>query len=124
VVLVAVAVIWGCARAWRIRLHLDDHGVTVRNYFRTSRFGWPEVGRITDGSVYAAAAGNAWAVRIVLRNGKWVTAAGTTGAKDSKPMMAAIRQAAENHGIPVDMDLPNLLGQAPDYRSRPRSGSG
>jgi hypothetical protein len=31
VVLVAVAVIWGCARAWRIRLHLNEADVTVRN---------------------------------------------------------------------------------------------
>jgi hypothetical protein len=63
-------------------------------------------------------------MRIVLRDGRTVTAAGTAGAKGSKPKMAAIRQAAENRGIPVDLALPNLLEQVPDYRSRPKSGSG
>ena len=33
---VAVAVICGWVRAWRMGLRLDSQGVTVRNYFRTT----------------------------------------------------------------------------------------
>jgi hypothetical protein len=34
---VAVALIWGCSRSWRMGLYMDHKGVTVRNYFRTYR---------------------------------------------------------------------------------------
>src|SRR6266576_6494087 len=51
-VIVAAALIWGCFRGWRIGLGVDEDGVTVRNFFRTHRFGWPEVSCFADGSAF------------------------------------------------------------------------
>jgi hypothetical protein len=111
-VLVAVAVTWSCSRAWRIGLYTDDRGVTVGNYFRTHRFGWAEVCRFENGTIYEAEGGSIWGVRVVLRDGRAVTATGTAGAMGSKAKMTAIRQAAKNHGIPVDVapvDLTRII---------------
>lgn len=68
-VIAAAVSIWGCARAWRIGLRLGDDGLTVRNYRRTYRIGWPEVGCFADGSVNGGNAGRLWALCIVLRGG-------------------------------------------------------
>lgn len=40
---VTAASIWGCSGAWRLRLRMDDTGITVCNYFRTCRLAWHEV---------------------------------------------------------------------------------
>src|SRR5271156_1099815 len=47
-ILATIAVIVGCFRGWRMGLLIDQHGVTVRNYFRSYRFGWSEVKCFTD----------------------------------------------------------------------------
>jgi hypothetical protein len=72
------AVIWGCSRAWRMGLRLGDDGVTVRNYRHTYRISWPEVLCFADGSVKRGEAGRVWALDIVLRDGRVVTASGTS----------------------------------------------
>jgi hypothetical protein len=53
----AAVSIWGCWRGWRMGLRLDDHGVTVRNFFHSHQFGWHEVSRFADGSVHGGEAG-------------------------------------------------------------------
>jgi hypothetical protein len=105
-VIVVAAVIWGCFRSWRMELRMDNRGVTVRNYFRTYRIGWPEVSCFTDGAVYAGAAGRQWALSVVRRNGRVVTACCTScGTWRSGPprdeTLTAIWQGAERHGIPA-----------------------
>ncbi len=104
-VIAAAVSIWGCARAWRIRLRLGDDGVTVRNYRRTYRIGWPEVRCFADGSVNGGNAGRLWALGIVLRDGRMVTASGTaSGKRDARPeTLAVIRQAAERHAMPAEL---------------------
>jgi Bacterial PH domain len=88
-VLLAVAEIWGCWRAWTVRLGLDANGLTVRNCFRTYRFRWTAVHRFTNGSVYMGDQ-SPWALRVVLRDGRKVTAAGTARATDSNAKITAI----------------------------------
>jgi hypothetical protein len=100
-----VASIWGCSRGWRIRLRLGDGGVTVRNFPRTYRISWHEVVCFADGSVTRGEAGRVWALDVVLRDGRVVTASGTSGGKrDARPeTLAAIRQAAERYAIPAKL---------------------
>ena len=70
----AIALIGGCFRGWRIGLRIDQSGMTVRNYFRTYRIGWPEVSLFADGSALGLFAGGqspggdfgwGWALRVV-----------------------------------------------------------
>ena len=103
---VAAAVsVWGCTRGWRIGLRLGDDGVTVRNYFRTYRISWPEVRCFADGSVSGGESGRLWALDVVLRDGRTVTASGTArSAQDARPQtLAAIRQAAARYGIQAEL---------------------
>jgi hypothetical protein len=54
-------------------LSMDNHGVTIRNYFRTYRAGWGEVSRFVDGAVNPGG-GRPWAVPLAsLQNptGRW-----------------------------------------------------
>jgi Protein of unknown function (DUF2510) len=103
---IAVALsIWGCSRGWRIRLRLGDDGVTVRNYRHTYRIGWPEVRCFADGSVNGGSDGRLWALGIVLRDGRVVTASATArGKRDARPAtLTAIRQAAERYTVPAEL---------------------
>jgi len=105
-VIAAAVSIWGCSRAWRIGLRLNGNGgLTVRNYRHTYRIGWPEVRCFTDGSVNGGNAGRLWALSIVLRDGRVVTAYGTArGKRDARPeTLTAIRQAAERYAIPAEL---------------------
>jgi hypothetical protein len=104
-VIAGAASIWGCSRGWRMGLRLGDDGVTVRNYRHTYRISWPEVLCFADGSVNGGEAGRLWALDIVLRDGRVVTASGTSaGKRDARPeRLAAIRQAAERYAIPAEL---------------------
>jgi hypothetical protein len=100
----AAVAIWGCYRAWRMGLQLDDHGVTVRNFFRTHRISWAEVRCFADGSVYAEAGSYNWALAVVLHDGRVVTAKGTARNKDPRPeTLTAVQQAAERYAIPATL---------------------
>lgn len=101
-VIVTVALIWGCLRGWRIGLHIDDNGVTIRNFFRTHRFAWPEVSHFADGSAFGGESKSWWALSVVLRDGSVVIARGTTRSGPPNPKtLAAIGQAAERYQIPA-----------------------
>jgi hypothetical protein len=104
-VVAAALSIWGCSRGWRIGLRLGDDGVTVRNFLRTYRIGWPEVRCFADGSVSRGESGRVWALSIVLRDGRVVTASATSGGKrDARPeTLAVIWQAAERYAIPAEL---------------------
>jgi hypothetical protein len=82
---------------------MDDHGVTVRNYFRTYRINWAEVSRFADGAGLIPAEGKApWALAIVL-HGVWKINASCTAwdTGPSQKMLTEIRDAADAHGIPA-----------------------
>jgi Protein of unknown function (DUF2510) len=104
-VIAAAVSIWGCSRGWRIGLRLGDDGLTVRNLRHSYRIGWPEVRCFADGSVNSGNAGRLWALGIVLRDGRVVTASGTArGKRDARPeTLTAIRQAAERHAVPAEL---------------------
>jgi hypothetical protein len=106
---VIVAVIWGWARAWRMGLHLHSQGATVRNYFRTYRFGWAEVTSFVDGSAIKK---DYWALSLLAADGRAATASGTASLFKARPeTLTAIRQAAECHGIGA-----RLTGLPGDWR--------
>jgi Bacterial PH domain len=99
----------GCYRAWRMAPQFDDQGVTVRNLFCTLRIGWPQVSRFADGSSWAGGgSGSLWALVVVRRDGRAVTATATRGSSlrtegiASPKIVTAIRQAAERYGVSTD----------------------
>jgi hypothetical protein len=112
--------------------------VTIRNYFRTHRIGWPEVSFFRDGSAIGIFGGGSpggdfgsgWALRVVLRDkhatadggpgrspggdnaGRAVTARGTVGGLHARPeTLRAIKQAAKAYGMPTELTgVPNQRG--------------
>ncbi len=112
VILVAAGVVWGCSRGWRMSLRMDRHGVTIRNYFRTYRAGWAEVSSFGDGAVNAGASGRKWALSVILRDGRSITACGTwRDARTRDETLKAIHQGARRYGIPANvMGVPNGRG--------------
>jgi len=103
--LVTIATVAGCFRSWRMGVMMDQHDVTIRNYFRTYRFGWPEVDCLADGSAYAGADGWKWALSLMLRDGRTITATGTmaSGTRRIPQMLTVIRQDAECYAIPAEL---------------------
>ena len=104
---VAPAAIWLLYRGWRMGARFDKHGVTVRRFLRTNRFGWPEVSYFEDGYQIKNRAGLFWALNAVLRDGQTVTVVTAeqtlTGRSASPRLLAAIRQAAVRHQIPAEL---------------------
>ncbi len=99
-VILAAVLIWGCVRGWRIGLRVDQDGVTVRNFFRIYQFSLAEVSCFTDGSALGGESQQWWALCVVLRDGRTVTARGTTRSGTPSPKtLAAIGEAAERYGI-------------------------
>ncbi len=101
--IVAIALIWGCSRSWRMGLSMDDKGVTVRNYFRTYRVGWHEVKSLADGSVFPSTRLNderLWAASVLMHSGRAVTATGTVRLGRARPeALTAINRTAAFYGI-------------------------
>jgi Bacterial PH domain len=121
---VMIALVWVCARAWRMQVRIDEYGVTARNFFRTYRIGWPEIRRFEDGSRWAGQAGHIWALRIVRREGRAVISTmaslgGWRAARRRAMLVAAVRQAAAGYGIPAE-----LTGNLPRRESRPTGSLG
>ena len=113
--LVTIATVVGCFRGWRMALVMDQHGATIRNYFRTYRFGWPEVNCLADGSAYGGAGGWQWALGLMLHDGRTITATGTmaSGPRRIPEMLTVIRQGAERYAVPAE-----LTGEAARRGSR------
>ncbi len=110
--------IWGCARGWRMGVRLDDHGVTVRNFLRIHRFGWAEVRRFEDGLIHETRGEGGsfyfWALKVVLHDGRVVTAKGTARKKGARPQtLAAITQAAARYSVPAALTGIAMKGGSP-----------
>jgi len=97
------------AGAWPTRLRLDDQGITYRNFLRTHQIGWDQVRWLRDG-----ANGRNWVLCIVLHNGREIPAGATERDGPRPETLAAIRQAAARHAVPV------VLTGTPARRGRPR----
>jgi hypothetical protein len=112
--------IWGCCRAWRMGLRLDDYGVTIRNFFRIYQFSWAEVRCFADGWVHEASEGRGadfWALDVVLHDGRVVTARCTMSKKARPKTLTAIQQAAARYAIPA-----TLTGKVTKQGSQERPG--
>jgi hypothetical protein len=93
-------------------LQMDDHGVTVRNLFRTRRIDWHKVsGFGSDPDMEGISTLN-----VRLHDGRTVTATATLKAPPG--MLAAIRQEAERRGMPTDPANPPSVN--PRRRPRPK----
>lgn len=66
----ALILVWGCLRALRLGVLIDDRGVVVRNFFRTYRLTWSQVTGFADGSArnYGddGSALGYWALNVVI----------------------------------------------------------
>jgi hypothetical protein len=99
-ILVAAVLIVCRLRSWR----MDNHGVTIRNYFRTYRAGWDEVSRFADGAVNTGADGRRWALRVILQDGRAITACGTWRYRPARnETLSAVQQGAGRYGVPADV---------------------
>jgi len=97
--IVAVALIWSLYRAWHVGVRFDGHGVMVWNYFRTHQARWAEVSSFADGSTN----GRNWALAVMLRDGRGVTATATVGRPGRPEILTALRQAAAAHQVPAKL---------------------
>ena len=103
-VILAAVLTCGCLRGWRIGLCIDQDGVTVRNFFWTHRFALAEVGCFTDGLSRGGEAKYWWALSVVPRDGRTVTAKGPTRwGPPSQMTLTAIRKAADRYQIPAEL---------------------
>lgn len=84
-------------------LRTDDAGVLMRNFHfgRARRIAWSEVSHFADGCYTKEGATN-WMLIIALRNGKQVPVLCSVLAPTDQ-VMAAVREAAQPHGIPADL---------------------
>jgi hypothetical protein len=95
-------------RICRMRARFGDQGVMIGAFFRTSRLSWPEVSEFTDGVAHVGEE-SLWALKIVLRDGRTVTAGATTRASRRKgkdplgEVLATIEQVAARYEIPAQL---------------------
>ena len=68
-------------RFWRMGVRFDNHGVRIRGFLKTARFGWPEVSRFADGRTTVGVGGEKfsdfWALVVVLHDGRAITVKAT-----------------------------------------------
>jgi hypothetical protein len=108
----ATVLAWIGIRAARMGIRFDARGVTVRNFWRTRRLSWRQVRHLADGEI-----GGEWALRVVGRDGRAVTASGTRSqvtreTQTVKPeTLAAIGEVAERYGVSLE-----LTGRPPSFR--------
>jgi hypothetical protein len=83
-------------------LRADDAGVVVRNFYgRTRRIVWTEISHFADGG-YTKEGVTGWQLFIVLRTGKRIRVTSSVLAPADE-VVAAVRKAAQPHGIPAEL---------------------
>jgi len=115
-VITTAAWLWMWSRVWLTALQISEDGVVVRNFLHTYRISWPEVRCFADGSISGEKSGRLWALRIVLHDGRVVTAEGTARRKqtDASPeTLVAVRQAAERHAVAAELTGVAVLNPGP-----------
>jgi hypothetical protein len=89
-------------KAQGLFLRADDAGLLMRNFYgRTHRIAWTEISHFADGS-YTNQDITSWELLIILRTGKRVRVASSRAASAGE-VVAAVREAAQPHGIPADL---------------------
>jgi hypothetical protein len=90
-----VTVITDPARPGRVWVRLDEQGITYRNSGRIKQVGWGQVRCLTAGAPWQ----DLLALSIVLRDGRVIRPKATRRSPSAG--LAAIRQAAARHKVPV-----------------------
>lgn len=108
VVAFALALILLFYRFWRMGVRFDDHGVSIRGFLRTDRFGWPEVSHFADGCARLNDGKDValvWAVAVVLHGGRAITVQATAAwpARRGPKVRAAIAQVTARYQIPAEL---------------------
>jgi hypothetical protein len=106
-VFVALAVlgILVALRAVRVRLAIDDRGVTVVNYVRTRSFAWESLARVSLSSESFLLEGPGAGIKFTLRNGSsFLSQASLAAGSGRGRMLEALRTFAV--GWPVVFDVP------------------
>lgn len=98
-VLVGAALIWATYRGRRLGVRFGDRGVVVCNWLRTRRASWAEVSSFADGTTN----GRSWALTVMLRDGRGITATATSSRPGRPEFLIAARQAAARHGVPATL---------------------
>jgi hypothetical protein len=117
-VVVVSAVVWTSYRAWCFGVRFDDDGVTVWNYFRSGRASWRKVASFADGTTN----GRNWALKVLLRDGRVLTATATRAPAASPDILAAAKEAAALHGVPAQ--LTGMGAKPPRPRHDPELAGG
>jgi hypothetical protein len=96
-------------------LRADDTGLSVRNFYfgRSSRMriAWSEISHFADGR-HANEGNTSWMLLIVLRTGRQVGVLSSVFGPPGE-VVAAIREAAQPHGIPADLSGVATKGNRP-----------
>jgi hypothetical protein len=84
-------------------LRADDAGLLLRNFHfgRARRITWAEISHFTDGR-YVKQGVTSWCLAIALRTGKGLPVLCSV-LEPAEKVIAAIQEAAQPHGIPVDL---------------------
>ena len=104
-----VAVLGGILLLYRVCRHgvrFDDTGITVRNFYQTYKLSWHDVSHFSDGEIVeddGQSWGPIWALKIVLNDGRSVTAEGTMGINSRTGGLATIEQVAARWQIPTQL---------------------
>ena len=123
-IVLVIVLAWLCVRLARMSVRFDESGVTIRNFWRTRRLRWGQVSHLADGGI-----GWEWALRVVGRDGRTVTASGSRShviyetRTVKSETLTAIGEAAERYGVSLD-----ITGRVPvplvvDGRGRRRPGN-
>lgn len=113
-----IGLIWAVARPRHMGMRLDERGVKVCNYLRTYRLGWGQVSYFTDGfaacvDLNHGSVRRGWALSVILRDGKGITATATMAILVNPEILTAVEVAAQRHQVSA-----RLTGVAAD---RPRA---
>lgn len=83
----------------------DAYSLLARyNYFRSYRIGFPDVRCFSDGSVHDGANGRVWALKIMLHDGRAVTATATMARRGEKSrVLAVVTASARCFGIRAEL---------------------
>jgi hypothetical protein len=84
-------------------LRADDAGLLLRNFHfgRARRIAWTDISHFTDGW-YTKLGVTTWCLAIALHTGKQLPVLCSV-LEPAEKVIAAIREAAQPHGIPADL---------------------
>lgn len=115
---IAAAVAFASLRAMRMRLDLDDLGVTVRNFVRKHECGWDELEAIRSGYRWGVLHGHAGVAFVRSDKERAIVAEATASLaqKDRSELGSLLRTKAAVHGVRFELDV-DRMGDHPSMRT-------